>query len=499
MSLQFKSYDPVRHQQRAERRRQKRSAERPTFVPSSAACFGTPPQSLVAGPKCSGIDEKLIPSTNPVASEDPYSGYLSVEDILEFWSSLDTDVSSVYTPTSANPLSYPDSAIGIQDVSSDSSCQEEAYKDDQLGRKLLRAITTLPSASKLNNRRKAHYVNASGTLVSTTVSAEESDTGMSPVEHVWSANAETTPSTTSSNITPASVTSPIFQKQTSTWRNQDSSVDNEAGAQDPSIGMPGLSGLDLTSKDALSGVGLPVLECQNNTAPELLSSNSSNRPHSQDDQASRILASAASTIEESFTEPSVTELSLTQRTPAQDAASSSAKRSFSERGATNDSQLSSSDVCHSSKRLRLTSTSSEKAISKLLDIQKMISSVLAELCQDQPHSPIPDVNAQSMADTIEVAGDEVGDGSSDDSSTHSSFDDSESEREVTILQPRCSQQRSSQRRRWTEKEEKLLRALKGTQKRNGGKPSDYQIASRLDRTESGIKQHWGIMSQKKHR
>ncbi|SCO54275.1 uncharacterized protein FFNC_15432 [Fusarium fujikuroi] len=45
----------------------------------------------------------------------------------------------------------------------------------------------------------------------------------------------------------------------------------------------------------------------------------------------------------------------------------------------------------------------------------------------------------------------------------------------------------------------LLQALKSTQKRNGGKPSDYQIANRLGRTESGTKQYWGIMSQKKHR
>ncbi|KAH7153751.1 hypothetical protein DER46DRAFT_388811 [Fusarium sp. MPI-SDFR-AT-0072] len=260
--------------------------------------------------------------------------------------------------------------------------------------------------------------------------------------------------------------------------------------------MPDLSGLDPTSKDSLSGVGLPVLECQNNTAPEPLSSGLSNRPHSQDGQASRILASAASTIEESFTEPSVTELSLTQRTPAHDAASLSAKRSFSESGATNDSQLSSSDVCHSSKRLRLTSMSSEKTVSKLLDIQKIVSSVLAELCQDQPHSPIPDVNAQSMADTIEVAGDEVGDGSSDNSSTHSSFDDSDSEIEVTTSQPRCSQQRSTHHRRWTSTEEKLLRRLKSTQRRNKGTPSDCEIVSRLNRSGNGVKQHWDIMLQK---
>jgi hypothetical protein len=77
----------------------------------------------------------------------------------------------------------------------------------------------------------------------------------------------------------------------------------------------------------------------------------------------------------------------------------------------------------------------------------MISNVLAKLCQGQPHSLIPDVSVQSMADTIEVAGDEVGDNSSNDSSTCSSFGGSESEIEVTASQPRCSQQRSTRRRR----------------------------------------------------
>jgi hypothetical protein len=251
------------------------------------------------------------------------------------------------------------------------------------------------------------------------------------------------------------------------------------------------------------------MQSEDNIAAEPPSCDSSDRLLNQDIQALRVLASAATTMEGRVTEPSVTELSVTElsvtelssakRTPAQDVTSSSTKRSFSESGATNDSQPSSSDVCHSSKRLRLTSTSSEEAVSTLLDIQKMISNVLAKLCQGQPHSLIPDASVQSMADTIEVAGDEVGDNSSDDSSTCSGFDDSESEIEVTTSQPRCSQRSSTQRRRWTEKEEKLLQALKGTQKRNGGKPSDYQIAGRLDRTESGVKQHWDIMLQKSRR
>ncbi|EXL54336.1 hypothetical protein FOCG_05212 [Fusarium oxysporum f. sp. radicis-lycopersici 26381] len=74
------------------------------------------------------------------------------------------------------------------------------------------------------------------------------------------------------------------------------------------------------SNAALSGVNLPALESQDNIALEPSSSDANNRPHSQDGQASRVLASAASTME-SFMEPSITELSSTKRTPAQDAAS----------------------------------------------------------------------------------------------------------------------------------------------------------------------------------
>jgi hypothetical protein len=73
------------------------------------------------------------------------------------------------------------------------------------------------SASELNIGRGAYDVNASGNPASTTVFEEESDTEISPAEHALSLDAETTPSTVS---TPASVTSPIYQKQTSTWRNQ---------------------------------------------------------------------------------------------------------------------------------------------------------------------------------------------------------------------------------------------------------------------------------------
>jgi hypothetical protein len=262
--------------------------------------------------------------------------------------------------------------------------------------------------------------------------------------------------------------------------------------------MPDFGVIDPTSKNALSGVGLLDLECLNNTAPELLPSDSSSRLLSQATQALRDLASAPSATEPSVKESTVTESTVTEpssakRTPAQGAASSSTKRSFSESGAT------SSVVCNSSKRLRVASTSSEEAIPLLLEIQKMISNVLAKLDQEQPQSPIPDPSDQPIYETIQVAMDEGNDISSDDSSEIGNIDDTDSETESAISQRQARQHRSTQRRRWTEKEEKLLQRLKSIQKRNKGMPADFEIASRLGRTESGVKQHWDIMSQKKHR
>ncbi|RKK67490.1 hypothetical protein BFJ69_g14458 [Fusarium oxysporum] len=432
MALKFKPYDPVQHQRQAKQRRQKRSAGRSTLPP----------------------------------------------------------ISTTY------------SAIDTQDASSDSSYQDDGYKDDELSQKLLVAIASTPSTSALNIRESAFNVTALGTPAPITVSAEQSDRGISPVEHALSSDAKSIPSTASSISTSATGTPPIYQEQASTWRNQDSFVDNKDGAQDSSAMIPDLGGLDPTSKDALSGVALPVLEYQNNTTPEFLSPDSSSRLLSQDIQGLRFLASAASTIEESITKPSVTEPSISEpssaeKTPAQDAASSSTKRSFSESATISDSQPSNSEVCKSSKRPRLTSISSEEAVSTLFHIQNMISNLLAKLNQDQPHSLILDVSVQSMSDTIQVAVDGVGDDSGDDSSSAgSSFDDSDSETELTTSQPQGFQHRSTQRRRWTKNEEKLLRRLKSTQKRNKGTPSDCEIASRLDRTESGVKQHWGIMLQK---
>ncbi|EXA30998.1 hypothetical protein FOVG_17682 [Fusarium oxysporum f. sp. pisi HDV247] len=558
MSLIFKSYDPVRHQQRARRRQQKRSAERSTHVPLSATSIDTPsPQPLVAGLECSRVDEKFIPSINPDGPEYPYSGYPSVEEILEFCSSLDTDVSSVYTPTSANPLSYPDSAIDIQDINSDSSFQEEAYMDDQLRRKLLGAIAIMPLASDSNIGREAHNANTSSSPASTTVSAGESDTGISPAEHVWSSDAEIPSSIAPSISTPALATSPTYQQQIFTWRNQDSSVDSEDGAQDSCPQMADLGVPDAISKYALSGVGPPVLESLDNIAPEPSISDSSIRTLTQNARTLRIRSSAAIAMEESSTKPS-----SVKEIPTPDVRSSSTKRSSSESDVIGDSQPSDPEVCPSPKRLRrsrsgphlfarrksdsiysncvtfntskgndqvvqhsggfspqcrpdlcaarysvtsewqakLTSIPVEEAVSTLRNIQMMISSVLAKLDNGPPHGLSPDASLQSMPDKIRVAVEHIDDETSYDSSSASSISGgSDSEPGTTTLQPQGTQHKSTQRRRWTREEEKVLRRLKSTQSRNKGLLSDCEIASRLGRSENGVKQHWDIMLQKNRR
>ncbi|KAF4493897.1 hypothetical protein FAGAP_9966 [Fusarium agapanthi] len=312
----------------------------------------------------------------------------------------------------------------------------------------------MPLTSELNIEPEAYNISTS---------KEGSNTEISSAEHTWSPDTKTTPSTVSSISTPLA-TSPHCQTQF--CRTQDAFIHRQDNMQDISPQIADLDVSGATSHAAPFGGNCPVSECQ--------------EPSS---------STAANSMVPSATKSSIT-------TEPSSVISSSIKRTFSEGGAS----LSSSDVCHLSKRLKLTSASVEKAISALLDAQKTITIIGAKLYQNQPHSLVSDVSIQSISDTIQVAVNGVGDGSDDDSSSiGSSFDDSDSKTELTISLPRGSRQRSTQRRRWTEKEEKLLRALKGTQKRTGGKPSDYQIANRLNRTESGVKQHWDIMSHKKHR
>ncbi|KAJ2897769.1 hypothetical protein MKZ38_004392 [Zalerion maritima] len=280
--------DEMGHNQRAERRRQKRSAEHSTLIPSSATRIEFPSShSLVACHKRSQADEKFIPSTNTDENEDPYPGFPSVEECLEFCSSPDANVSKAYSSTSVNPLSHSDSRIDVQDRNPDFSYRDKGYEGDQLRQELLMAIATMPSTSEFNARREAENVNASGTPTSTTMPGEESSMGTSPVEDAWSSDAETTCSDASGINTPASAIS-------------------KRGAQNSCTPMADLGVPDVTSKDALSGLSLPGPESQDNITSEPLSFGSSNGLLTRDVQALRILASAASTVEESVTRRNVT-------------------------------------------------------------------------------------------------------------------------------------------------------------------------------------------------
>jgi hypothetical protein len=78
----------------------------------------------------------------------------------------------------------------------------------------------MPLTPELNIGREAYDTNVSGKPASTTVSEDESGIYNRPTEHALFSDAQTTLPTVSSISTPASVTSPYYQKQTLTGRNQ---------------------------------------------------------------------------------------------------------------------------------------------------------------------------------------------------------------------------------------------------------------------------------------
>jgi hypothetical protein len=266
--------------------------------------------------------------------------------------------------------------------------------------------------------------------------------------------------------------------------------------QDTSPQITNLDISDAISDAAPSGGNCPVLE-----SLEPSSSTPSNRQASLDDIKLRAVAAAANSIlpgttEPSTTEPSTTEPSTTEPsiTEPSSVISSSTKRSFSERDATSDSRSSQSEAYQLVKRLKLALNAYEETISSLRDAQKSMSSTLDRL--SPLHGLIPDIGVQPGFDTIEVAVDGVGDESSDDSSsTRSSTDDTESEAELSNSQSQDLQHRSTQRRKWTKVEEERLQLFKTLQKRVGS-PLDCDIAKTLNRTENGVRQHWGIMQLK---
>lgn len=131
---------------------------------------------------------------------------------------------------------------------------------------------------------------------------------------------------------------------------------------------------------------------------------------------------------------------------------------------------------------------------ELLAMQKMISSLLAKLGHSQAQIALPDGSIQHTPETRDET-EMLSGGDSDDDSHNTSDSDSDGNSvcdssELTTGAPEGTRQRSTQRCRWTKREEDLLRRLK-----NVGMLSDFQIARKLNRSENGVKQHWHIMSR----
>ncbi|KAG5764306.1 hypothetical protein H9Q72_007596 [Fusarium xylarioides] len=98
-----------------------------------------------------------------------------------------------------------------------------------------------------------------------------------------------------------------------------------------------------------------------------------------------------------------------------------------------------------------------------------------------------------VLDSIRVAVDGMSDASNDDDSSNSSNFEDDSDRD-RASRPHTFHCKKTKRRRWTTEEEDLLRQLKQSQQGNG--MLSEEIAMKLDRTESSVKQHWDVMGRK---
>lgn len=127
-------------------------------------------------------------------------------------------------------------------------------------------------------------------------------------------------------------------------------------------------------------------------------------------------------------------------------------------------------------------------------IQKMISSLLASLGRGQAQNMLPDGSVQHTRETRDGTEGPASDDSDDDSHSTSDSDSACDASDLRAGGSGSGQQRSMQRCKWTPEEEGLLRQLK-----NVGKVLDLQIVRKLNRSESGVRQHWCIMLQEERR
>ncbi|KAH6869669.1 hypothetical protein B0T10DRAFT_593483 [Thelonectria olida] len=486
MSLTFKPYDPFRQKQRAERRRHAKPRERTEEHSISAPPDGerlspVTPQRPADDRNCSHIEESDSSPTDGLDGVgDPYANFPSVEECLSFCSSV-TDVSSPCTPASACSPRYQidafvwrgkDSTINIKDDRPDSSSQtanlniSNATPKPALHGDDLRQSCELPvsvsndaraqevSVSKLNSGLLAQSAEALGVLASAAIAERESVVGISSTE-----------------IAPGPGTETFSSKRSL-----------------PECDVPGGS----------EGHDSEVYRSPKRPRPSGFKSHSSPRLESTDicpiPADPRVNGSA----------------NQSSQVPGD------SSPQFRPGSCVGPSSIASGLASQSAELISMPTEQAESVRLELLVMQKMISSLLAKLGHGQAQRTLPDGSVQCTLETRDGTEGPVGDDSNDDShSTSHSHSDGDSDNdsdgdsdgdddsdgdgdgdddsacdasEFTTGSPKGKRHRSTQRCRWTKQEEDLLRRLK-----NVGMLSDFQIARKLNRSENGVKQHWGIM------
>ncbi|KND86939.1 hypothetical protein TOPH_08392 [Tolypocladium ophioglossoides CBS 100239] len=458
MSRIFKSYDPFHKKQRAERRRHAKPRERPELSAS-----GPPDEECLSGstPRCSADDGDCSPIEGSDIIRDPLARFPSEEECLSLCFPA-TDVSSASTPASACSLNYQmghfvlrwdsqDSAIDIQDDGPDSSSDTANFNTSDAtpkavlnGGDLCRGwestdsisddtCAQMASVSELNNRLLAQNAEALGILASAASAEQESASGIS---------------------SSASVPGPSTQTFSTKRPLLDGDVPGESEGHDSEI----YRSLKRSRRSDFNLHSSPRLE-----SDDICPIPPSSRVCRGVDQSSQVPEDFGPQFRPGFhVDPSLI---------APDHPSS-----------------------QSADPMSLPTEQAESVRLELLVMQKMISSLLAKLGHGQAQITLPDGSVQRTPETRDETEGPSGDDSDDD--THNTSDsDSDSNSacdasELTTGAPEGTRQRSTQRCRWTKREEDLLGRLK-----NVGMLSDFQIARKLNRSENGVKQHWHIMSR----
>ncbi|KAH7000849.1 hypothetical protein EDB80DRAFT_82075 [Ilyonectria destructans] len=458
MSLIFKSYNPFHKKQRAERRRHAKPRER-----TELSASGPPDEERLSGstPRCSADDGDCSPIEESDIIRDPLASFPSEEECLSLCFPA-TDMSSASTPASACSLGYEtdhfvlrwdsqDSAIDIQDDGPDSSSQtanlnmfdtkpNSVLHGGGLGQSCELPISISDDASaqgtsapELNNGLLGQSVEALGILAFAAITEHESAVGISSAEIVPGLGAE--PFSSKRPLPEGDVLGGSEGHDSEVYRSPKRSRRSDFNLHS----SPRLESDDICPIPASPRVGRSVN--QSSQAPEDFSPQFRPGFH----------------VDPNLTAP--------------------------EHPSSQSTEL-----------MSLPTEQAESVRLELLVMQKMISSLLAKLGHGQAQIMLPDGSVQRTPETRDETERPSGDDSDDDSHNTSDSDSDGNSAcdasELTTGAPEGTRQRSTQRCRWTKREDDLLRRLK-----NVGMLSDSQIARKLNRSENGVKQHWHIMSR----